>query len=463
MLHVQYPDDSDGECSQPHMAASLAGSGDGDIEGGYSGWDPALDQGETRGISSKFKAVECESEGRSVFFMRRNSQVEKLKHRPKSRPIVKSESLFSQPANETKNHQRQSVMLYPGTSAQESRETMETALPVTIYVDNRSTKNRSFIYIALPVLCLLVIISLVSYQYIEIQSLQNERQVLRDDLQMRQIQQHVLDQSHSSLQRDIQTKQEVIDHFQHSHSQMTAAQSEMSSNMKKLKEDHSMAHDELDRLRGVEKRATWSVKRLDTLVDGIQERSKQRVLEKYGPGPHQVELTVQLPHSLTKKVTIELAPLSIMPHSISTFLDQVTSKSWDGTHFDLHIGHALMGRAQIKKRDGDQPKFQHEPPRISFSEYSDHFPHDEYTIAFHPPSKEQEFYINLRNNQSHHSPRLEQNDEGKDTYVEGGSAFGIVVDDGSRQVVDEMDALAADEGGHLDESVEIVTAEVIAR
>lgn len=214
-------------------------------------------------------------------------------------------------------------------------------------------------------------------------------------------------------------------------------------------------------MRDVEKRATLSVKRLDTLINGIQERSRQRVLEKYGPDPHQVELTVQLPHSSPKKITIELAPLSLMPHSVSTFLDQVALKSWDGTHFDLHIGHALLGRAHIKQRDGDQPKFQHEPPTIVFSEHSDHFPHDEYTIAFHPPSKEQEFYINLRHNQSQHSSRLESDDKGNDVYVEGGSAFGKIVDHASRQVIDEMDALAADEGGHLNESVEIVSARVV--
>merc|ERR1711862_834302 len=185
----------------------------------------------------------------------------------------------------------------------------------------------------------------------EIQSLQNEHQLLRDDLRSSQKEKILLDKSHSNLRQDLQTKQDVIDHLKHTHSEMAAAQSEMSSNI-------SFAREELDRLRNVEKSATLSVKRLDTLINGIQERSRQRVLEKYGSDPHQVELTVQLPHSTSpKKITIELAPLSLMPHSVATFLDQVALKSWDGTHFDLHIGHALLGRAHIKQRDGDQPKF----------------------------------------------------------------------------------------------------------
>jgi len=481
MLRV-HSDGSDGECSQPQMVASLAGSGDCDIEGGYTGCDSLLDhqqQGETRGISSKFNAVECGSEGRTGYFMRRNSQIERLTHRGRSEPVIKSESFFSRPDYETdaKKNKRPNGMLHHGASVLESRETVESDLPVTIYVDNRSTKYRSIVgscggFAAAGTLCLLVIIGLISHQYKEIQSFQNKHQVLRDELRVTQNEKLLLDQSQSNLHRDLQTKQEVIDHLKHTHSQVMAAQSEMASDMKRLKEDNSIArkeldrsHKELDRLRDVEKRSTLSVKRLDTIVDGIQERSRQRALQKYGPGPHQVELTVELPHSSPKKITIELAPLSLMPHSVSTFLDQVTSKFWDGTHFDLHIGHALLGREHIKKRDGDQPKFQHEPPTIMFSEHSDHYPHDEYSVAFHPPSKEREFefYINLRHNQLQHSPRLESDDRGNDMYVEGGSAFGKIVDHESRQVVDQMDALAADDVGHLDESVEIVSARVVTR
>ena len=152
-----------------------------------------------------------------------------------------------------------------------------------------------------------------------------------------------------------------------------------------------------------------------------------------------------------------------MPHAVSTFLEQIEQKSWDGQLFDLHSGHVLFAR----RPDPTEPNFDNtakeETSTIMFAEYNEDYPHEKYTIGF--PIRHdagQKFYINLQDNVVRHSPRFE-NDAvtGEDRLIEGEPCFGKIKDQHSRMVVDEMNKLRFGNDGILEDKVEIVSARLI--
>lgn len=192
---------------------------------------------------------------------------------------------------------------------------------------------------------------------------------------------------------------------------------------------------------------------------------------RYGAGPHQVELQVQLPSSsIPETIKIELAPLELMPHSVHAFLEQIKLGIWDNTEFNLHAGHVLMAHSSSSSGGGTQDTTT-ALPRVIYPEYSGEYPHDKYTLAFPSGSIGTtnsrggvDFYINLQDNTRHHSPRIEnKGSDSQEVYVEGEPCFGKIMDESSRSVVDKMDALKVIEGGRglLEEVVIIKSARII--
>lgn len=163
---------------------------------------------------------------------------------------------------------------------------------------------------------------------------------------------------------------------------------------------------------------TWVQQRQETLYakifmlqDIVKEQSRQQVLEKYGPGPHRVEFQVQ--GSGKKKVSkflVELAPLSVMPHSVEVFLDMITNGLWDNTVFYHHSQHNHVVAAAPVNYGTFESKQHHFQALghtgVSFPEYSETFSHEEYTIGF--SGRGPNFYINTMNNSNHHGPGGQQ-------------------------------------------------------
>jgi len=241
--------------------------------------------------------------------------------------------------------------------------------------------------------------------------------------------------------------------------------------MTQLKQDYEGSVKEVEKLRTVEKRVTWSEGRWDRYVQGIKDRSKRIAVDKFGTGPYFVEMQVQLPSSSNPQagaaietIKIELAPLDMMPHSVHTFLEQVDSGAWDGTAFDVHAGHVLMARSSQGRQGEVNSRVKQEVPTIMFPEYNAQYPHDKYTIAFptHPNSSQNSFYINLQYNNAHHSPRIGTSASGKEEYIEGEPCFGKIVDASSKRVVDLMDGLSVEGvSGLMSENVVIRKARII--
>lgn len=146
--------------------------------------------------------------------------------------------------------------------------------------------------------------------------------------------------------------------------------------------------------------------------------SKIAVMERFGPGPYYVSMTVLLDEgnpSSQREVIFELAPLDLMPHSIHLFLSQIAEGYWSrGTpaiainadHVllacphpcldDVNMGGSMEGYPYSEMRDAGLDV-------ASFQEYSPKYPHEKYTIGFAGrPHSGPEFYINLIDNSLDH-------------------------------------------------------------
>ena len=147
----------------------------------------------------------------------------------------------------------------------------------------------------------------------------------------------------------------------------------------------------------------------------IQEQSRKRIIEKYGDGPHQVVFHVKSREGRKPgRFTVRMAPLSTVPHSIETFLDQVSNKIWDDTILYSHgTQDHVVAAAPITYRTFESKE--HEMATlgftgVSFPEYSWKYPHKKYTLGF-VGSSSINFFINAVDNTDHHGPGAQQHHE----------------------------------------------------
>jgi len=181
---------------------------------------------------------------------------------------------------------------------------------------------------------------------------------------------------------------------------------------RKLQTQVTEGENKLKRTSDVEKMLQ---KQKKTLEKNIQKTSKAACLEKFGPGPHTVEIHTRFDSGDKNKVDqgwilLELAPLDEMPHAVYWFLEQVSRGLYDGGSFHRNAGHVIQG--------GMTPNFLSDPKKppnedkfkttgfdsILFQEYSPNFPHKKYTLGYAGRPGGPEFYINMKDNIKPHGP-----------------------------------------------------------
>jgi cyclophilin family peptidyl-prolyl cis-trans isomerase len=282
-----------------------------------------------------------------------------------------------------------------------------------------------------------------------------QRQIasLREELDITNQHRSHLEQTRSNLLSQLYAREQSLEGYKRTHGIMTKANQDMSAVIAKLEKQAAEGVREISELREEGKEDRRNARRWEAYEQGVRERSRASVVEKYGDGPHNVELQLRFPSSdAVETVRIELASPDEMPQTLDAFLTQVSTGSWDGSAFDLHAGHVLMARSSSPASASQSGS------ASTLPEYSARHPHDKYTVAF-PSSSAMDFYVNLRSNDAHHSPRVETDEDGNESFVEGEPCFGRIVDAASRRAVDRMDALMAEGRGG---SVTIVSARIVA-
>lgn len=157
----------------------------------------------------------------------------------------------------------------------------------------------------------------------------------------------------------------------------------------------------------LKERLLGETKLVDRLKEQVQAGGKQEVMAKYGPGPHRVEIELIFPDRQIgpSRFVIELAPIEVMPHSVHTFLEMVSAGLLDGCSFILNALHVL--KAAPLPYDGTSAAEKAKAftslglESVSFKEYSESYPHKQYTVGFAADGSPS-FYINTEDNSEIH-------------------------------------------------------------
>lgn len=143
------------------------------------------------------------------------------------------------------------------------------------------------------------------------------------------------------------------------------------------------------------------------LQDRVNHLSQYEAMQKYGAGPHRVEIELEFPgEASSSSFVVEMAPLDLMPHSVDTFLGMVSAGLWDGCSFAMNAVHVI--KAEPLPFDGNDAKnklaaFEGEGlNHLAFHEYSKDFPHEQYTLGF-SGGDSPSWYINTEDNTDIHS------------------------------------------------------------
>jgi cyclophilin family peptidyl-prolyl cis-trans isomerase len=148
--------------------------------------------------------------------------------------------------------------------------------------------------------------------------------------------------------------------------------------------------------------------------DSIQTMSRQRLIEKFGPGPHKVEVQLAFdPDSnlegTANRIVLELAPADEMPHTVYWFLEQVHHGLYDKCSFHRNANHVIqagpVGNFLTAPNEGLLKKFKESGfESVLFQEYSSEYKHYKYTLGLAGRPGGPDFYINMKDNDRLHGP-----------------------------------------------------------
>jgi len=221
------------------------------------------------------------------------------------------------------------------------------------------------------------------------------------------------------------------------------------------------------------KRETALWERIDNLKEKVKRLSHREGMDWFGEGPHRVEITLEYPQytpdqdvstwpRITKPFIIELAPLSLMPHTVTFFLTQVHYKLWNGIHLHHnmnHIYHFGVPAPHVNDIGDVTPSMEYlqfqnrKLDKVIFQEYHPEYPHEEWTVGFSGRPSGTEFYVNKLNNTIIHGP----GGQPYDAHADVDPCFGKVVE--GRDVFEEINKIPSnhllilDGGGAVIQSI----------
>jgi len=190
---------------------------------------------------------------------------------------------------------------------------------------------------------------------------------------------------------------------------------------KQLKKRKSEEHE--DAIEHLSTRDFAWKEQVQVLQNATQREAKRAATELFGPGPHHVKFSVILPSDDDERerhFTVEMAPLDVMPHSVHFFLQQVVHGLWNDAWFYLNGPHVLQGGPQAEEDEEDLWHLEHQEDddravamkqfreldleNLAFPEYSEKYPHVQWTLGFTGRPGGPDFYINKIDNRATHGP-----------------------------------------------------------
>jgi len=237
--------------------------------------------------------------------------------------------------------------------------------------------------------------------------------------------------------------------------------------------------------------ALWD--KIDLLIEKIGRDSKREALEWFGADllyhrvpedeisfrvdfeveypkfdPHRADDNPEIWTRVKETITIEMAPLKLMPIAVNLFLQQVHHGLWEGCNFVINAMHILQAGPHLYRGEGKfaanayQLKSKFEKSRLDvmpYQEYSDDYPHSKYTVGFAGRPGGPDFYINKVDNSENHGPGGQTH---HDLHEEADPCFGHVV--AGFEVIEDISRIPVDreKGSLLLAPVTIVSGRVIA-
>merc|ERR1712241_960278 len=125
----------------------------------------------------------------------------------------------------------------------------------------------------------------------------------------------------------------------------------------------------------------------------------------------------------TEVIVIEMAPLNMMPYTVSFFLDRVSEGFYDGHAFNINAGHVLI--ATPMKNDDL------ELVNTTIQEHNPNYPHLQYTLGFTTQERGRNFYFSTQDNSRPHGEVQE-------------TCFARVVE--GREIVDRLSKMKNENG-----------------
>ncbi|KAL9188735.1 hypothetical protein ACHAXT_007113 [Thalassiosira profunda] len=215
-------------------------------------------------------------------------------------------------------------------------------------------------------------------------------------------------------------------------------------------------------------------KRIEVLEGKIRQESWREAAEWFGPGPHRVALELEYPDVqdgvdsanwplVRNTLTIDLAPLDQMSHTVNHFLQQVHHGLWDGCNAVTNARHILQlgpTYSDEEKEEAHYDRFYDMGlDKVSYQEYNPKHPHTQWTVGLAGRPGGPDFYVNKVDNSVIHGPGGQVNED--DMHNEADPCFGRVVD--SDPIIQGIEKIPTDpkESFKILHPVKIVSSKVL--
>merc|ERR1711935_196503 len=173
-----------------------------------------------------------------------------------------------------------------------------------------------------------------------------------------QLAHETLEKSHSELK---ETAEAAVANAEKAQRRGGSNLGEVQALNRQLEESHTLLQQEQtwagewkQKAVGLEEKAQKAVgleEKATSMQRNIQDFSRRRLIQKYGDRTLEVEIEFNLDHDDSAWITIELAPIDQMPHTVYTFMEQVEMGLYnDGGYALHHNGHHIIMGAPVSNQ-----------------------------------------------------------------------------------------------------------------